>query len=176
MNILYASEQLHKYRPKQNGLISEKNFDHLASAPDHTEGRFYLLSKIHKKGVPGRPICSSVNHPTSRVSKLVDEHIKKYVPETDSYIRDTQDFISKIKSLGQIPEGALLCTFDVSSLYTNIPNEEGIEAVAKKLRSDPSKIPIAEYIIDLLRLMLTDMNFEFNSEHFKLVAQQWGLH
>ena len=151
---------------KQVGLISEKNFEHLSSDLNCKEGRFYLLPKIHKKGVPGRPICSSVNHPTSRISKLVDEHIKEYVPKTNSYIRDTQDFINKIKSLGQIPEGALLCTLDVSSLYTNIPNEEGIAAVAEKLLSDPKKTPIAQYIIDLLRLVLTNMNFEFNGEHY----------
>ena len=151
---------------KQNGLISEKNFEHLSCDNSQTEGRFYLLPKIHKKGVPGRPICSSVNHPTSKISKLVDEHIKKYVPETDSYLRDTQDFIKKIKSLGTIPDGALLCTLDVSSLYTNIPNEEGIQAVAEKLQSDPSKGPIAPFIIELLRLVLTSMNFQFNNEHF----------
>ena len=123
---------------QQKGLISDKNFDHL-NPVDCTEARFYMLPKIHKKGVPGRPICSLVNHPTSRISKLVDEHIKEYVPKTKSYVRDTQDFIRKIKDLGPIPEGAILCTSDVSSLYTNIPNNEGILAVAEKLRSDPSK-------------------------------------
>ena len=69
---------------------------------------FYLLPKIHKKGVPGRPIYSSVNHLASIISKFVDEHIKSYVPHTKSYIRDTQDFISKIKSSGRIPESAIL--------------------------------------------------------------------
>ena len=73
---------------RHKGLITEKNFEHLN--PDNcTEARFYMLPKIHKKGVPDRPICSSVNHPTSRISKLVDEHIKEYVPQTKSYIRDT---------------------------------------------------------------------------------------
>ena len=150
---------------RQKGLISEKNFDHLA--PDNcTEARFYMLPKIHKKGVPGRPICSSVNHPTSRISKLVDEHIKEYVPQTQSYIRDTQDFISKMKSLGPIPQGAILCTLDVSSLYTNIPNHEGILAVAEKLRQDPSKAPITKFILDLLKLVLHSMNFTFNGDHY----------
>ena len=79
---------------KHKGLISEKNFDHL-NPDNYSEARFYMLPKIHKKGVPGRPICSSVNHP----SKLVDEHIKDYVPKTKSYIRDTQDFIKKTKTL-----------------------------------------------------------------------------
>ena len=67
---------------RQKGLISEKT-DHLA--PDYcTEARFHMLPKIHKKGVPGRPICSSV--PTGRISKLVDEHIKGNFPRTKSLI------------------------------------------------------------------------------------------
>ena len=123
---------------KQKGLIPEKNFEHL-NPHIYSEAKFYMLPKIYKKGVSGRPICSSVNHLTSRISKLVDEHIKDYVPKTKSYIRDTQDFIKKIKQFGLIPEGASLCTLDVSSLYTNIPNNEGILAVAEKFRSDPSK-------------------------------------
>ena len=60
---------------RQKGLISDKSFDHLAPVYC-TEARFDILCKIYKTRVPGRPICSSVNHPTSRISKLVDEHIK----------------------------------------------------------------------------------------------------
>ena len=150
---------------KSKGLITDKNFDYLKPV-NCKHGQFYLLPKIHKKGIPGRPICSSVNHPTSNISKFVDEHIKKYVPHTKSYIRDTQDFISKITSLGKIPEGAILATLYVTSLYTNIPNHEGILAVADHLRTDPTKGPIANYILDLLKLVLHNMYFEFNDEFF----------
>ena len=91
---------------KAKSLISEKNLDYLKPT-NCKHGQFYLLPKIHKKGIPARPICSSVNHPTANISKFVDEHIKQYVPKTKSYIRDTQDFISKITQLGPIPEGAI---------------------------------------------------------------------
>ena len=131
-----------------------------------------MLPKLHKKGVPGRPICSPVNHPTSRISKLVDEHIKEYVPKRKSYIRDTQDFIKNIKSLGPIPEGAILCTLDVSSLYTNIPNNEGIVAVAAKLRQDPTKGPITNFILDLsmeFRKVLFWVRYCFHSIQHHLV-------
>ena len=37
---------------QQKGLISDKIFDHL-NPVDCTEARFYMLPKIHKKGVPG---------------------------------------------------------------------------------------------------------------------------
>ena len=146
-------------------LITEKNFEYL-QIKNPKAGRFYLLPKIHKKQVPGRPICSSIGHPTCNISKFVDAHIKEYVPQTQSYVRDTQHFISRLKQLGQIPEGALLVTLDVSSLYTNIPNHEGILAVAAHLRQDRTKDPISPYVLQLLRLVLHSMNFTFNDQHF----------
>ena len=139
------------------GLISEKNLEHLSNE-FCTEAKFYMLPKIHKKDIPSRPICSYVNHPTSRITKFVEEHIKQYVPLTKSHIRDTQDFIKKIRSLGSIPEGAILCSLDVSSLYTNISNHEGILAVANKLRGDPTKTPLTEVILDMLTLVFHNIN------------------
>ena len=56
-------------------LITEKNFEYF-NIKDPKAGRFYLLPKIHKKQVPGRPICSSIGHPTCNISKFVDAHIK----------------------------------------------------------------------------------------------------
>ena len=130
------AQQLIKMRSLD--LISDKNFEYL-NIKNPTEARFYLLPKIHKKDIPGRPICNSINHPTCHISKFVDEHIKQYVPKTKSYVRDTQHFISRLKKLGTIPQGAFIVTLDVSSLYTNIPNHEGILAVAEYLRRDPEK-------------------------------------
>ena len=146
-------------------LITEKNFDYL-NIPNPKEARLYLLPKIHKKDIPGRPICSSIQHPTAHISKFVDEHIKKYVPKTRSYVRDTQHFISRLKQLGQIPTGALLVTLDVSSLYTNIPNHEGLQAVADHLRTDPEKQKIGPHLLKLLQLVLHSMSFSFNGDHY----------
>ena len=127
---------------------------------------FYLLPKIHKKNTPDRPICSYIGHPTCNISKFVDAHIEDYVPKTKSYVRDTQHFISRLKELGKIPQGALLVTLDVSSLYTNIPNHEGILAIAAQLRKDRTKDLITPYILQLLKLVLHSMNFTFNEEHY----------
>ena len=44
---------------------------------------------------------------------------------------ETPKTSSKITQLGPIPEGAILATLDVTSRYTNIPNHEGLLAVAE---------------------------------------------
>ena len=79
-------------------LITEKTFDHFTDQ-EFCEGRFYLLPKIHKKGTPGKPICSTVNHPTGRISKYIDALIKIYMMEAPSYMKDTTDFISKLNDI-----------------------------------------------------------------------------
>ena len=134
--------------------------------PDTKPGRFYLLPKVHKKGIPGRPICSSVCHPTNKVGKFIDEHIKIYVPLVKSYIRDTQHFISKIIEFPPLPTGTLLVTMDVVSLYTNIPNHEGIVSIAHFLRQDPTKRELTPFLLKLIELVLHNTNFQFNNDNF----------
>ena len=150
-------------------LISDKKFDFL-NIKNPKAGRFYLLPKIHKKGIQGRLICSSIGHPTCNINKFIDSHIKDYVPKPSSYVRDTQHFISRLKSLSKLREGVLLVTLDVSSLYTNIPNREGILAVAAHLRQDRTKDPIIPFLLKLLELVLHRMNFEFNENHYLQVG------
>ena len=87
---------------------------------------FYLLPKIHKGKVPppGRPIVSANDCPTERISQLVDHFIQPLLPKLDSYIRDSGHFLWILDNL-TLPPNVILCTLDVTSLYTNIPNTEG---------------------------------------------------
>ena len=86
--------------------------------------KFYMLPKIHKTNYPGRPVISSINCHTANISKFVDFHLQDHVIQLPSYVKDTKDFINKIEKITS-PEGSILVTMDVSSLYTNIPNDEG---------------------------------------------------
>ena len=54
---------------------------------------------------------------------------------------------------------------DVRSLYTNIPNEEGIQAVRDALNASPTRLP-TRIITTLLFLILTLNNFIFNGIHY----------
>ena len=146
-------------------LIDQKTYNYLS--PDSTRaGRFYLLPKIHKDGVPGRPICSSIGHPTEGISKFCDIHINKFVQTTDSFIKDTIDFITKILDVDPLPEGCIIASLDVVSLYSNIPNQEGINAVFHLLRRKDRLNPMNHWVLKLLEAVLTKNNFEFNGSHY----------
>ena len=89
---------------------------------------FYLLPKVHKINNPGRPITNAINSPTSSIAEFVDYQLQPMVQNLKSYIKDTTDFLNKLEKINRVPEGALLVTMDVTSLYTNIPHKEGINA------------------------------------------------
>ena len=129
-------------------------------------GRFYILPNIHKQGNPGRPIISSNGHPTERISEFVDYHLKPLVQTLPSYIKDTTHFLLQLQNLGPLSENAILVTFDVSSLYTNIPHKEGEEACRHFLNTCPLNSIPTERICDLIRMILGMNNFSFNGQHF----------
>ena len=54
----------------------------------------------------------------------------------------------------------------MSSLYTNILNQEVIVPVEDQFRKDPTKARISQYILDLLKLVLHNMYLEFNGDYF----------
>ena len=53
----------------------------------------------------------------------------RHVKELKSYVKDSTNFIWKINNVEKVSGNGILLTIDVRSLYTNIPNKEGIEAM-----------------------------------------------
>ena len=72
-----------------------------------------------------RPIISSCDGPTERISSLVDTLLQPISKSQASYLKDTTDFIKFIEKT-KVKRRTFLVSMDVTSLYTNIPQEEGI--------------------------------------------------
>ena len=127
---------------------------------------FYFLPKIHKQNITGRPIISGNNSPTEKISAFVDEHIKQFVPHIKSYVRDTPDFIKKIENF-KLNGDYFLVTMYVTSLYTNIPNHEGLVAVTQTLIRENAQFRANNRsLITLLQHVLHMNNFQFNGENY----------
>ena len=94
-------------------------------------GKFYLLPKINKgiSQVPGRPVISNCGTPTEKVSEFLDHHLQPIMKQGGSYIRDTGDFLAKLKAAGEVPKGPILVTADIVGTYHNIPHSEGLDII-----------------------------------------------
>ena len=78
-------------------------------------GRFYLLPKIHKSlhNAPGRPVISNWGYFTENISVFVDHHLQPLEKGVKSYIKDTNDFLRKLRDLPLLSNDFFLCTVDV---------------------------------------------------------------
>ena len=103
-------------------------------------GKLCLLPITYKRlhNVPGRPVISNCVTPTEKASEFLDFHLKPLTQSGWSYIRDSADFINKMKRIGKVPEGSFLITADVVGLYPSIPHKEGILALKSKLEEQTS--------------------------------------
>ena len=70
---------------------------------------------------------SACNSSTDNISKYIDYVLKPLMQSLPSYIKDTTDFIQKLKSAKLAHANSYLVTLDVSSLYTNIPHKDGLD-------------------------------------------------
>ena len=124
-----------------------------------------LPPKVHKENHPGRPIVSSIDSPTSKISEYVDFHLQPFTDTIQSHIKDTRDFINELDTIPiSKSKDSYLVTLDVRSLYTNIPNEEGINVIRNVLQLKRNKLTTV--ITAFLWLILTLNNFIFNSTHY----------
>ena len=135
--------------------MNEKVAEELKTENPRTP-KFYLQPKIHKRGNPGRPVASSVQCHTSNISKYVDYHLQSIVKDIPSCVKDTKDFIQKFNQIEEVPEDSLLVALDVKSLYTNIPNNEGIKAVKETYDKHPNKTASTSHH----NFPMFDFNFE----------------
>ena len=133
--------------------------------------RFYLLPKDHKRlyDVPGRPVISNCGFYTENISSFLDFHLQPLAQKVKSYIKDTNHFLRKIKELGQLAEGTILCTIDAVGLYPNIPHDEGLAFLKGFLDSRDDKQFTSDTLIELAELVLKNNIFEFSDKTYKQI-------
>ena len=91
-----------------------------------------MLPKIHKANNLSRPRVSSIGSTTEKLSAYIDEYLRPLLTRIPIYIKDTTHFLNLVIGKKNHNEEDLLVTIDVSSLYTNLPHNEGVCAINKR--------------------------------------------
>ena len=94
-----------------------------------------MLPKIHKSNMPLRPILSSVNHYSYKLAKFF---IPLLTPFTTNpfIITDSFSFVQELLNSDIDSRNVFMASFDVVSLFTNIPVNETIGIISNALFSD----------------------------------------
>jgi hypothetical protein len=88
------------------------------SKPPH----LYGLPKIHKLDIPLRPTVSSIGSPCYALAGFLHNILAPLIGNMFSFVRNSEHFIELIKNISFQKED-ILVSFDVESLFTNIPVE-----------------------------------------------------
>ena len=91
--------------------------------------RFYLLPKIHKANNPGRPVISACSCPTEHIAAYLSSLLQPIVEGLPTFVKDTTHALNIMGNFRFTEGTPLLFIMDVKSLYTSIPNNEGLEAL-----------------------------------------------
>ena len=97
-------------------------------------GIMYGLPKIHKENTPLRPILSANNTVTYSLSKYLIGLISNFCINQFTVLNSYQ-FVNLIKSFNN-RQNYTMCSFDIKSLFTNIPVDETIDICLSKCFSN----------------------------------------
>ncbi len=116
---------------KKSEKISEEMYWKLRSKGGQPP-RLYGLAKVHKSSVPVRPVLSMPGSPYDNLGTMVTKWLS-VIPESQINCTN-KGVVDKIKNV-TLSEDEVIVSFDVSSLYTNVPLEEAIHDAADILFS-----------------------------------------
>ena len=129
----------------------------------------YFLPKIHKPNNPGRPIVSACSCPAELISSYLDKIMAPIVRSLPSYIKDSRHALQIFRNFNFLGEDKLIFTMDITSLYTVIPNGEGLLALKLFFDLRTVKEPSSKTLLRLAELVLTLDCFTFAHSYFKQI-------
>ena len=129
----------------------------------------YFKPKIHKANNPGRPIVSACSCPTELISSYLDKIMAPIVKTLPTYIKDTNHALAIFRDFNFANENKFIFTMDITSLYTVIPNNEGLQALKHFFDQRTTKEPSTQTLLRLAELVLTLNCFSFSGNFYKQI-------
>ena len=154
---------------KNNNSITEELYSDL-HCTGTSFGALYGLPKIHKgRTVPLRPILAAYNLPNYKLAKFLVPVLSHLTTNEHSIVNSysfSESLHAKVKS------DQFLVSYDVESLFTNIPLHETIEIILNRLFPTPGSLYYSFNKKDfkrLLKLSVLDSHFLFDGKLYKQI-------
>ena len=155
---------------KKQGVFDEGTYEQaypIGSMP----ARLYGLSKMHKikqsgEIPPFRPIVSSIGSCNYKLAKFLDKMLSPFICDHYS-CKDTFSFVNEIHS-SVIEANSFLVSYDIQSLFTNIPLEETIDIAVTILFEKKPNLKISKGDLKkLFRFATSETQFLFNGVYYE---------
>ena len=141
-------------------------------------GILYGLPKVHKVDFSTkfqfRPIFAAYSNPCFKLAKFLVSHLS-HLTRSDYTTDNSYSFVTSLKQFDNNANNLYMTSFDIESLYTNIPLIETIEIILSQLFSNPSGTFLGlsrKLFKSMLEICVLNSYFIFNN---KLYRQVEGL-
>ena len=155
---------------KSSNRISE-TFYSTSYASGSKIGHLYGLPKVHKPNCPIRPILSACSAHNFQLGKALIPLIS-HLATNEYTLNNSKEFATSIQCINNA-NSLYMCSFDIVSLYTNIPVQESIDLILDTIYSNGVQYFKGLEQSDfkkLLDLALKDSYFKFNNALYKQTA------
>ena len=158
---------------KTEGGLNEESYRRLyptgAGSP-----KFYGLPKIHKPGIPLRPIISSIGTVTYNTAKELVKILKPLVGLSKHHVHNTRDFVEQLKEIRLKKEESMV-SYDVTAHFTSVPIPPALKIIEEKLIQDKdlqqrTSMSI-KHVIKLLDFCLRSTYFVFQGQYYEQVER-----
>ena len=126
-------------------------------------GKLYGMAKVYKPDIPLKPVVSMINTPEYKLAKFLDRLIKPHIPDR-FLLHSTEHFIDSLKDVPYSKKDSMV-SFDVVSLFTNVPLPETIEIIINYLYEENKNImPIERKVYRKLMFIATQEILMFDGK------------
>ena len=117
-----------------------------------------------------RPIVSTIGSPCYRLAKELARILTPLVGKNSYTVKNSTDFVHRIQEV-HVAQGDQLISFDVVSLFTQVPVDEALHVLEERLNGDQTleertSIPVAQ-VIHLTELCLRSTFFQFENHFYE---------
>ena len=133
---------------------------------------FYLLPKLHKDPIKGRPVVASRAWVFTPLSQWIAFHLNTVLESCDTVLASTASIVTELRAFADPHDGGdvYLVTADVSDMYNNIPVDQAILAVGSLLLRRNFSPRLVAAITAALELVLNNNYFSFDGGTYRQTA------
>ena len=156
---------------KTEGGIDEVTYRRLyptgASPP-----KFYGLPKVHKTGMPLRPIVPSIGTVTYETSKELSRILKPLVGRSPHQVQNNKEFIQQLEDI-KLRSDDIIMSYDVKALFTSVPIKLALKIIKKLLEEDQTLHQRTSMTVNnitcLLEFCLSSTYFTFQDKFYEQI-------
>jgi hypothetical protein len=120
-------------------LLKNSSFSEKVSQQLRPQGsrppRLYGLPKVHKQGVPLRPIVNTIGAPHYSLAKHLVGLLGSHIVSSPHHVKNSTEFVHTLGSLRIGPQDIMVSS-DVMSLFTRVPIRETMSLLRRHFEKD----------------------------------------